>query len=85
MAVQIFDCQIALASHRATRIRHRGPSPNDGGSLVGLVLIVNSQSTKSQSRRDVALRCGGEGTAFPSPALARGGTRYPVSSNYTVL
>ena len=31
MAVQIFDCQIALASHRATRIRHRGPSPNEAG------------------------------------------------------
>ena len=59
-------------SHQAS-----GTIPERGGSLVGLVLIVNRQTTKTQSRRDVALRCGGEGTPSPSPALARGGRATP--------
>jgi hypothetical protein len=31
MAVQIFDCQVASGPHGATRIRRRGPSPNEAG------------------------------------------------------
>jgi hypothetical protein len=47
-----------------------GTIPGRGMSLVGLILIVNRQSIKTQSCRDGALGCGGEDTKVPPPALA---------------
>ena len=64
---------VPISSHRdgiAQLALGVGTIPERGRAVVDLILIVNRQSAKTQSRRDVGFGCGGEDTDPSSRSFA---------------